>query len=295
MNEVLAHLSAVRNIKDGITGVPTGYHKLDSFTGGFQKSDFIVIGGRPGMGKTSLALNFAINAAIPQMRQSRKDFPSYPVAIFSLEMGYDQILERLLCILGLHDLSKLRTGLTTEDEVQAQARNCSLLRKAPLFFDESSPLSPAELRAKSRRLKSQLVNQGSDLGLIVVDYLQLMEPNVRHPVREQQIREISGCLKSLAKELKVPVIAPSQLNRGDALEPSLDNLRESGSIEQDADLVFFVVRPEVIKKDDLTLKGKAEIRIGKHRNGPLGTVHLIYKAESASFMPGSNFESVEDI
>ncbi|MDR2301454.1 MAG: replicative DNA helicase [Deltaproteobacteria bacterium] len=295
MRKAYQHILDVKNISGGITGVPTGFSKLDFLTGGFQKTDLIIVGGRPGMGKTSLALNFALNAAIPAQRESRKDFPEIPVAIFSMEMGNEQILQRLLCQLGHHDVVDIRTGRINEGDIQRLTVNAGVLSKSKIYVDDSSALRPLELRAKARRLKSSLKNINLDLGLIVVDYLQLMRANGRHNNREQEIREISGSLKSLAKELEVPVITLSQLRRSDELEPSLADLRDSGSIEQDADLVFFIVRPEVKKKDDPTLKGKAELRINKHRNGPLDTVHLIYKAQSTTFLPGTNVESIEDI
>jgi replicative DNA helicase len=295
MAKTFKHILEVRKIVGGITGVPTGFAKLDFLTGGFQKTDLIIIGGRPGMGKTSLALNFALNAAIPSLRESRKDFPPHPVAIFSMEMGNEQILQRLLCQLGHHDVVELRTGRINDEDIQRLTVNASLLSKSKLFVDDSSALRPAELRAKARRLQSELRSRELSLGLIVVDYLQLMRPNGRHHNREQEIREISGSLKALAKELDVPVITLSQLRRSDELDPSLADLRESGSIEQDADLVFFIVRPEVKKRDDPTLKGKAELRINKHRNGPLGMVNLIYKAKSTTFLPGTNVEKLEDV
>ncbi|MDR0620875.1 MAG: replicative DNA helicase [Deltaproteobacteria bacterium] len=295
MDTVFKHIIEVRNTVGGITGIPTGYTALDQKLGGFQKTDLIIIGGRPGMGKTSLALNFTLNAAIPSLRQSRKDLPPHAVALFSMEMGNDQVLQRLLCQLGHHDLVELRTGRINDDDINRLTTNASLLRKSKIFIDDTAAMRPLELRAKARRLKSQLMNMGQDLGLIVVDYLQLMRPNEQHQNREQQIREISGSLKALAKELKVPVITLSQLKRSDELEPSLSDLRESGSIEQDADLVLFIVRPEMIKKDDITLKGKAEIRINKHRNGPTGVVYLQYLDRFTSFVPGTNFDEIKDI
>ncbi|MDR2366544.1 MAG: replicative DNA helicase [Deltaproteobacteria bacterium] len=295
MERVYRNIIGVRNVVGGITGIPTGYTFLDQKTGGFQKTDLIVIGGRPGMGKTSLALNFALNAAVPMMRESRKDFPPHTVAIFSMEMGNDQVLQRLLCQLGHHDLVQLRTGRITDDDVQRLTANASLLRHSDIYVDDTAALRPLELRAKARRLQSSLARNKKTLGLVLVDYLQLMRPNGRHNNREQEIREISGSLKALAKELEVPVITLSQLKRSDELEPSLSDLRESGSIEQDADLVFFIVRPEMIKKDDPTLKGKAELRINKHRNGPLGLIHLRYLHPCTSFVPGTNVDIVDDL
>jgi replicative DNA helicase len=295
MERVYDQIIKTRNIPGGISGIPTGYTALDMKTGGFQKTDLIILGGRPGMGKTSLALNFTLNSALPSMRESRKDLPPNPVAVFSMEMGCDQVLQRLLCQLGHHDLVELRTGRINDDDVQRLTANASLLRQTAIFVDDTAGLRPVELRAKTRRLKSKLVNQGQDLGLVVVDYLQLMNTSQHHNNREQQIREISGSLKALAKELEVPVLCLSQLKRSDELEPSLQDLRESGSIEQDADIVLFIVRPEMIKKDDPTLKGKAELRISKHRNGPTGIVYLTYLHKSTTFLPAAYYEAIDDI
>jgi replicative DNA helicase len=170
-----------------------------------------------------------------------------------------------------------------------------MLRNAHIYLDDTSNLKPIELTAKARRLKSKLINEGLDLGMIMVDYLQLMKPNRSQNNREQDIREISGSLKALAKDLQVPVITLSQLRRSDELEPSLADLRDSGSIEQDADIVLFIVRPEMIKKDDPALHGKAELRINKHRNGPLGTIHLTYIHKCTTFQPAGGYESVEEM
>ncbi|MDR1111663.1 MAG: replicative DNA helicase [Deltaproteobacteria bacterium] len=293
LDKVYERVLEVKNQPGGISGVPTGYSFLDKMTGGFQATDLIIIGGRPGMGKTSLALNFALNAAIPSMREDKKDLPAQPVAIFSLEMGSDQLLQRLLCQIGHHNLTDLRTGRISDEEIRRLTINSSLLRQANIFIDDTSAIRPVEMRAKARRLKTQLRAMDLDLGLIIVDYLQLMHPNGRHQNREQEIREISGSLKALAKELLVPVITLSQLKRSDELEPSLADLRESGSIEQDADLVFFVVRPEMIKKDDPDLRGKAELRLKKHRNGPTGLVHLRFIKKSTSFEPAENFHGID--
>lgn len=277
--------------ENGISGVPTGFSYLDEKTGGFQRSDLIVLGGRPGMGKTALGLNFAISVAIPAKREDKRDLPAAPVAIFSMEMGVEQILQRLLCQIGHHDLLGLRQGRLSDEELEKLAHSASVLREAEIYIDDTAALRPVELRAKARRLQSRLRSQGKSLGLIVVDYLQLMRANDRRNLnREQEISEISGSLKALAKELDVPVLTLSQLKRSDELEPSLSDLRESGSIEQDADIVFFVLRKEVIKTDDETLRGQAELRIKKHRNGPTGTMKMRFLKECSTFAPGSNFQ-----
>jgi replicative DNA helicase len=277
----------------GISGIPTGFKYLDDKTGGFQRSDLIVLGGRPGMGKTSLALNFAVSVAIPGKREDKRDLPAAPVAIFSMEMGTEQVLQRLLCQIGHHDLLGLRQGRDTTEDLNQLSISAGILRGSEIYIDDTPALRPLELRSKARRLQSRLKNQGKSLGLIIVDYLQLMCPNGRHNNREQEIREISGSLKSLAKELDVPVLTLSQLKRSDELEPSLSDLRESGSIEQDADLVFFVVRKELIKTDDESLKGQAELRIKKHRNGPTGTMKMQFRHKSSSFAPEANFHNFD--
>ncbi|MDR1656475.1 MAG: replicative DNA helicase [Deltaproteobacteria bacterium] len=294
MADVFNKIVDMRGKSDAISGIPTGFTYLDSLTGGFQKTDLIVLGGRPGMGKTSLALNFAVNVAIPSKRESKRDIPASSVAVFSLEMGTEQLLQRLLCQIGHHDLLSLRSGRITDEEIERLTMSSSLLRQAPIFIDDTASISPLELRAKARRLQSQLRNQGQSLGLIVVDYLQLMRPNSRHNNREQEIREISGSLKALAKELSVTVLTLSQLKRSDELEPSLSDLRESGSIEQDADIVFFVLRKEMVKEDKKNeFHGQAELRLKKHRNGPTGLIKMHFIHKSSCFEPASNFHVIE--
>ncbi|MDR0354977.1 MAG: replicative DNA helicase [Deltaproteobacteria bacterium] len=279
--------------KGGITGIPTGFKFLDKQIGGFQKTDLIVIAAKPGIGKTALALTFALNAAIPSIRQDHGNFRACSVAIFSLEMGCEQLLQRLLCQLGRHDLNKLRTGLIDEEELQQMGHNATLLHQSRIFIDDTSGLKPIELRAKARRLQSKLKREGHELDLIVVDYLQLMRPDGKHNNREQEIREVSGALKSLAKELDVPVITLSQLVKGaDAADPKLSDLRDSGSIEQDADMVFLLRRKDVGKeKDNPDLKGLAELDVAKHRNGPTGVVRMIYLDYCTTFLPAANMEA----
>ncbi|MDR1486446.1 MAG: replicative DNA helicase [Deltaproteobacteria bacterium] len=292
MTSFFDKITDLRLHKGGITGQPTGYAHLDRLTGGFQKTDLIILGGRPGMGKTSLALNLAINVAIPSQREDKKDLPASPVVIFSLEMGTEQVLQRLLCQIGQHNLLELRTGRISDEEIGKLTSTASLLRNSPIFIDDTAAIRPLELRAKTRRLQSQLRNQGQQLGLVVVDYLQLMRPNGKHNNREQEISEISGSLKSLAKELDVPVLTLSQLKRADASEPSLSDLRESGAIEQDADIVFFVLRRELLKQDNPDLKGQAELQLKKHRNGPTGVVYMHFKQHCTSFLPATNFHPI---
>lgn len=290
LQEAFARIEMLKDHKEGLTGVSTGYAALDSMTGGFQRSDLIILAARPSMGKTALALNLALNAALPGQRQQHKNLPGVAVAVFSLEMATEQLLQRLMCQIGKLNLGDLRTGRVSPDDIGKLTDAISNLGRAEIFIDDTPAIRVLELRAKTRRLKSQLdARDGPGLGLVVVDYLQLMRGSDRTDSREQEISEISRALKGLAKELNVPVLALSQLNR--RLEdrpnkkPILSDLRESGAIEQDADIIAFVYRPEVYNKDDETLHRKAELIIGKHRNGPTGVINLTFMGEHASFEP----------
>ncbi len=258
--------------KELITGVPTGFRDFDRLTSGLQKSDLIIIAGRPSMGKTALALNIVEHAACEKKVCS---------AIFSLEMSKEQLVQRMLCGLGKVDGSKLRGGFLRESDWPRLIRACGKLSESPLFIDDTPALSVLEMRAKARRLKKE-----HNLGLIVVDYLQLMRSAHNSESREREISEISRSLKALAKELSVPVIALSQLNRSvesrNDKRPQLSDLRESGAIEQDADLIGFIYRDEVYNKNSAD-KGVAEIIIGKQRNGPIGTVRLAFLNEYTRF------------
>jgi len=280
-----------------LTGLPSGYDALDKLTGGFQPSDLIVLAARPGLGKTSLALNLALNAAIPGQRQTFRQLPPAAVAFFSLEMDQKQLLFRLICQVGHFNLKDLRTGWTADEDIVPLTETIDRLGRARIYIDDTPALRVLELRAKARRLKSQLQGQGSDLGLVVVDYLQLMRGSERRAWdnREQEISEISRSLKSLAKELHLPVLALSQLNRdmekrpGRDKKPRLSDLRESGAIEQDADLIAFIHSPETGGEgEDPEQRGDRQVRllIEKHRNGPTGYVPLYFKASSATFLPG---------
>jgi len=247
-----------------ITGIPSGFEDLDRLTSGFQNSDLIIIAGRPSMGKTSLALSIAQNAAIEK---------NIPVVIFSLEMSKEQIAIRMLCSEARIDAHKLRGGFLSESDWPKLTRAAGTLSEAPVFVDDSAGTSVLEMRAKSRRLRKD-----QKLGLIIVDYLQLMREKGKTDSREQEISSISRSLKALAKELNIPVIALSQLNRKveerHDKRPQLADLRESGAIEQDADVIIFIYRDEVYNKEDSDKKGVAEIIIGKQRNGPIGIVKL---------------------
>ncbi|MCG6973675.1 MAG: replicative DNA helicase [Desulfobacterales bacterium] len=250
-----------------VTGVATGYTKLDELTAGLQKSDLIILAGRPGMGKTAFALNIAKNSAVDT---------NVPVAIFSLEMSKEQLSFRMLSSEARVDSSRLRRGFITQDDWIKITDAAGFLSQAPIFIDDSPNIGVLEIRAKSRRLKME-----NDIGLIVIDYLQLMKGRISAERRDLEISEISRSLKALAKELDIPVLALSQLNR--KLEersdkrPQLADLRESGALEQDADVVAFIYRDELYNKDENNPnKGKAEIILAKQRNGPTGMAILTF-------------------
>jgi len=260
--------------KELITGVPTGFERIDDLTSGLQKSDLIIIAGRPSMGKTSLALNIAQFAALEGQT---------PVAIFSLEMSKEQLAFRLLASEAKVDSQRLRKGFLGETDWPKLTTAAGRLSEAPLYIDDTPAITILEMKAKSRRLKAD-----AGLGLIVVDYIQLMRAGGYRDNREQEISEISRSLKALAKELKVPVIALSQLNRKvedrPNRRPQMADLRESGAIEQDADVIAFIYRDEVYNKsEDNTEKGLAEIIIAKQRNGPIGIVKLAFLEKFTSF------------
>lgn len=253
--------------KSLITGVPTGFPLFDHKTSGLQKSDLIILAARPGMGKTALALNMARHAALNA---------DIPVAIFSLEMSREQLSMRMLSSEARLDSTRLRSGFINQDDWLQITEAAGNLSNAPIFIDDSPVLTAMEIRAKARRLKLD-----KNIGLIVVDYLQLMQGRRSAERRELEISEISRAMKALAKELNIPVLALSQLNR--MLEqrsdkrPQLSDLRESGALEQDADVVAFIYRDEVYNKDENNPnKGKAEIIIAKQRNGPIGTIPLVF-------------------
>ena len=262
--------------KELVTGVPTGFLDLDRLTAGLQPADLVIIAARPSMGKTALALNIAAYAAIEAE-------PRIGVAFFSLEMSKEQLVLRLLCSEGRVDSSKARAGFLGERDFPKLAQAAARLSEAPIFIDDSSDTSPIVLKAKCRRLMRE---RNSNLGLIIVDYLQLMRSARPGESREKEIAEISRSLKGLAKELRVPVIALSQLNRQVETRPDrrplLADLRESGAIEQDADVIAFVYRDEMYHRDSKE-PGVAEIIIAKQRNGPTGTAKLTYLNQYTRF------------
>ncbi len=270
-------LESIHGKHSGITGVPGGFPEIDNLTGGFQKSDLIIVAGRPSQGKTALVLSLARNASVVH---------NIPVGLFSLEMSTQQLVMRLICAEARVDAHSVRTGRLPEDEWRKLSTSVGRLYKAKIFIDDTPALGILEVRAKARRLKAE-----HNAGMIIVDYLQLMQGPKNAPSREQEISAISRSLKALAKELNIPVIALSQLNRavearGDK-RPLLADLRESGAIEQDADVVMFVHRPEMygIEKDENgdPTEGVAEILIGKQRNGPTGSVRLAFVKQYARF------------
>jgi replicative DNA helicase len=260
--------------KGGVQGVPSGFKGLDELTSGFQKSDFIIIAGRPSMGKTAFALSIALHAAVEA---------KYPTAIFSLEMSKAQLAQRMLCAEARINMHSLRSGTLPHKELPKLSIAAGPLSEAPLFIDDTPGITVLEVRAKARRLKTQ-----QNIALIIIDYLQLMGTVGKVENRQQEISQISRSLKGISKELDVPVIALSQLSRaveqrGGDHRPQLSDLRESGAIEQDADVVMFVFREEVYTKDDDSKKGLAEIIIGKQRNGPIGKVDLSFISDYARF------------
>ena len=257
-----------------VTGVPTGFARLDNLTSGFQNSDLIILAARPSMGKTALALNIARNAAVDS---------NIPVAVFSLEMSKEQLSLRMLCSEARIDSSRLRSGFFSMEDWRRLTDAAGILSESPIYIDDSASLTAMEIRAKARRLKMD-----KNIGLIIIDYLQLMQGRASAERRDIEISEISRSLKALAKELDLPVLALSQLNR--MLEqrtdkrPRLSDLRESGALEQDADVVAFIYRDEVYnKEEDNPNKGVAEILLSKQRNGPTGDVYLSFLSSFTRF------------
>ncbi|MCK5639661.1 MAG: replicative DNA helicase [Gammaproteobacteria bacterium] len=266
---------------DAFTGVPTGFTDFDDKTSGLQESDLIIVAGRPSMGKTSFAMNIVENAAIQA---------KIPVAVFSMEMPGEQLAMRMMSSLGRIDQHKVRTGKLDDDDWPRMTSAVGILAEAAIYIDDTPALSPVELRARARRLARE---HEHGLGLIVIDYLQLMQINGSKENRTAEISEISRSLKALAKELKCPVIALSQLNRSLEQRPNkrpiMSDLRESGAIEQDADVIVFIYRDEVYDEESSD-KGTAEIIIGKQRNGPIGTTRLTFLGQYTrfeNFAPGS--------
>ena len=292
VKDTFEHLEAIHGQDSGITGVPSGFPRLDDLTSGWQESDLIIIAARPSMGKTAFSLAAAQNAATHPDEATG-------VAVFSLEMGAQQLAQRMLTSQARVDAHKARTGRMADDDWQRLARAAGQLSDADIYIDDTPGLSVLELRAKCRRLKAE-----HDIGLVLVDYLHLMQASgatLRSGAnREQEIAHISRSLKGLAKELNLPVIALSQLNRavenrGGDKRPQLSDLRESGSIEQDADVVAFIYRAErygiTVDEQGNSTEGIAEIIIGKQRNGPIGSVELAFVKQYARFEPLTQYDA----
>jgi len=278
MWQTMERIEARHRGDDSVRGVPSGFTDLDKLTNGFQKSDLIVVAARPSMGKTAFCLNVAANAALEH---------KVPVALFSLEMSRDQVVERLLAAESFVDLQRLRSGHLRDDDYPKISRAAGLLGTAPIWIDDTPALTLLELRSKARRLKAE-----HDIGLFVVDYLQLIRGPSDSDNRQEEISFISRSLKALARELQTPLIALSQLSRapeqrGGDRRPMLSDLRDSGAIEQDADLVIFIYRPEMypsLKERDETFQpGVAEIHLAKHRNGPTDTIQLVFHKQYTRF------------
>ena len=270
LGKTIHHIETLYHRKEDITGLPTGFKKLDELTAGFQRSDFIIIAGRPSTGKTAFALNIAQHVAV-RVEQ--------PVLIFSLEMSASQLVQRLLCAEARVNSVSVRTGFLQPADWRRLTDAAGRLSEAPLYIDDSANVSVLEVRAKARRLKHE-----HGLQLVVIDYLQLMQGRSRSENRQQEIADISRSLKALAKDLDVPVLALSQLSRavearGDG-SPRLSDLRESGALEQDADLIMFLAKKESPPEGEV---GTTDLVIGKHRNGPTGRIDLVFKAEYTRF------------
>ena len=275
LSKVVDRIDTLFEQDSAITGLSTGFTDFDEQTSGLQAADLVVVAGRPSMGKTTFAMNLAENAAIKSKE---------PVAVFSMEMPSDALAMRMLSSLGQMDQNRLRTGKLNDDDWPRLTSAIALLNEAPLFIDDTPALTVTELRARARRLKRE-----HGLSMIVIDYIQLMQGSGggSNENRATEVSEISRSLKALAKELEVPVIALSQLNRSLEQRPNkrpiMSDLRESGAIEQDADLIVFIYRDEVYNEDSPE-KGKAEIIIGKQRNGPIGTVALTFQGKYTRFV-----------
>ncbi len=273
MDETFQNIEDLYKKQGMITGVPTGFLDFDHLTSGLQRGDLVILAGRPSMGKTALALNMARNAAVKN---------GIPVAVFSLEMAKQQLGVRLLCAEAEIDSQKLRAGYIKKTDWKKLTSAADVLSRSPLYIDDAAVVTVREMRGRARQLKTEL-----DVGMVVVDYLQLMQGSSRVESRVQEISEISRALKQLAKELDIPVLALSQLNRGVENRPDkrpiLADLRESGAIEQDADVIAFVYREEFYYRDRPECEGKAELIVGKQRNGPVGTVSLIFRKECTRF------------
>jgi replicative DNA helicase len=280
IKQSLEKIEFLYNQKSSMTGVSSGFTDLDKFTSGFQSSDLIIVAARPSMGKTAFVLNIAQHVALREKKS---------VAFFSLEMSQEQVMMRMLGSEAHVNLSDLRVGRVADSVWPKLINVANKFSEAPLYIDDTSGISPYEVRAKCRRLKAQ-----KGLDMVIVDYLQIMDLKVKVESRERAIAEISRNMKALAKELKIPVIVLSQINRGvegrTDRRPMLSDLRESGSIEQDADIVMMIYRDEYYDRESQDNKGQAEIIIGKHRNGAVGSAKLAWLSQFSTFANLSNAE-----
>ncbi len=272
--ETIQYLEALRKRDNVLTGVPSGFNDLDRKTNGFQNGDLVIIAGRPGMGKTAFAINAAVNAAVESSKR---------IGIFSLEMTTQQLILRMIASISNVGVYNLRTGFLNNEQWNRVVAALDKLKKVNIYIDDASFVTAADIRTKARKMKIE-----KNIDMFIIDYLQLMHGRSSNsPNRVQEVSEISRSLKILAKELSVPIIALSQLNRGvelrDDKRPVMADLRESGSIEQDADVIMFIYRDEVYNKNKEDNKGKAELIIGKQRNGPQGTIYLQFEKEITTF------------
>ena len=272
--KTLDMIKALHDRKETVTGIPTGFRDLDNLTAGFHASEFIVVAARPSMGKTALCLNISQYAGLKT---------DYSVGFFSLEMAKEQVMIRMLCAEAQLDLKKVRTGFIGERDFEKLKLSAEALSRSKIFIDESSALTVMEMKAKARRLKME-----QNLDLVFIDYIQLMRPGGRFENRTQEMSYISRSLKELAKEIKIPVVGISQLSRAPEKGrrepiPQLSDLRESGAIEQDADVVIFIYRPEFYRPDDESIRGIADINVAKQRNGPTGKISLAFIREYVRF------------
>ena len=283
IKDVFKQVESLYERQEEITGIPTGFADLDRLTSGFQPGDLVILAARPSMGKTACCLNIATHIGCRAQYQQKR----CGVGMFSLEMPKEQLVMRMLSSEARVDSQRIRTGKLIESDWAKLAQAAGVLADANIHIDDTPAVSALELRAKCRRLYAKHENTDAPIRMIIIDYLQLMKGNERIDSREQQISEISRSLKALAKELGIPVLALSQLNR--SLEkrpdkrPMMSDLRESGAIEQDADTILFIYREEVYEKEKEDVKGVAEIIIGKQRNGPIGTVNLAFIHEHTRF------------
>ena len=286
----MERIETLHKAQKTVTGVASGFTDLDEMTAGFQPGEMVIVAARPSMGKTAFCLNVATHAAAED---------GTGIAIFSLEMSKPALVQRMLCAEALVDSQKVRRGTLRDSDFTQLARAAGILQNCSIWIDDTPGLSLLEMRSKARRLKAE-----ADVGLVIVDYLQLMRSSERMENRVQEISEISRSLKALAKELDVPVMALSQLSRaseqrGGDRRPILSDLRDSGAIEQDADVVIFIHRPEMyegpVDKDGNSLEGKAEIIVGKHRNGPTGTLQLHFEKSCTRFRDHSDRQEPSDV